>query len=384
MLHPSPPLGGTAELAPAMGHSISEGSAGTTRARVSFDSDRSLPSFSQVRKGKPFFDRPRSFVRAYTKYRTPVVIQSKVHHSSDSSGRGQTHGSPSKDIPNTGIESPSSRSQSRANSPLRNIFRRPGAGHSREEPFIPVDPWKLRLKLRHLSESTARFGSHSTGLGGGRGDGGDHNGEGRNGSGSGNEAQRLGYEWCEYDSNACCCCLPSPISCPSPTTKGARPSLSIIFSQHFLTDALPRQLYLHFLLRLPSLYFSRVARIFEDADVSRPDIQRMIEACNSQDGDRPWSPAVPTATLPMALGVVGNAAGILGSTGQLMPYPEDWSPPAVSPALARFKNSWEAFIDSLMREWKTQNVVSALLLSSVVLQLHRLIHHADALCVGLF
>lgn len=86
----------------------------------------------------------------------------------------------------------------------------------------------------------------------------------------------------------------------------------------------------------------------------------------------------------MALGVVGNAAGILGSTGQLMPYPEDWSPPAVSPALARFKNSWEAFIDSLMREWKTQNVVSALLLSSVVLQLHRLIHHADALCVGLF
>lgn len=91
----------------------------------------------------------------------------------------------------------------------------------------------------------------------------------------------------------------------------------------------------------------------------------MIDACNSRNGDRPWSPAMPATALPMGLGIVGNAAGILGSTGQLMPYPEDWSPPAVSPALARFKNSWEAFIDSLLREWKTQNVVSALLLSLV-------------------
>lgn len=89
----------------------------------------------------------------------------------------------------------------------------------------------------------------------------------------------------------------------------------------------------------------------------------MIDACNSGNGDRPWSPPVPAAVLPM--GIVGNAAGILGSTGQLVPYPEDWTPPAVSPTLARFKNSWEEFIDSLLREWKTLNVVSALLLSSV-------------------
>ena len=205
----------------------------------------------------------------------------------------------------------------------------------------------------HLGESRTRFGSPSTSR---RGDG-DNNDEGRNGE---SEGQRLGYEWCEYDSNTCCCCLPSPLSCPPSTTKS---SLSVIFSQHFLTDILPRQLYLHFLLRLPSLYFSRVARIFEDAEVSRPDIQRMIDACNSGNGDRPWSPAVAAAILPM--GIVGNAPGILGSTGQLLPYPADWSPPIVSPTLARFKNSWEAFIDSLLREWKTLNVVSALLLSSV-------------------
>ncbi|TFK66134.1 hypothetical protein BDN72DRAFT_772446, partial [Pluteus cervinus] len=49
-----------------------------------------------------------------------------------------------------------------------------------------------------------------------------------------------------------------------------------------------------------------------------------------------------------------------------LPSPDEWTPPYVSPALIRFKHSWEAFIDSLMREWKTLNVVSALLLSAIL------------------
>ena len=44
-----------------------------------------------------------------------------------------------------------------------------------------------------------------------------------------------------------------------------------------------------------------------------------------------------------------------------LPFPEDWNPPAVSPAIARFKHSWEQFVDSLLREWKTLNLVSVLL-----------------------
>ena len=44
-------------------------------------------------------------------------------------------------------------------------------------------------------------------------------------------------------------------------------------------DTLPRRLYLHSRLRLRSLYFSRVTRIFEDEAVSRPEIQRIIDAC---------------------------------------------------------------------------------------------------------
>jgi hypothetical protein len=106
-------------------------------------------------------------------------------------------------------------------------------------------------------------------------------------------------------------------------------------------DTLPRQLYLHSQLRLPSLYFSRVARIFEDAAVSRPEIQRIIDACES----------------------VGTENVQNGTTGIVLPFPEEWVPPNVSPALARFKLSWESFVDALVREWKTLNVLSALLLS---------------------
>lgn len=63
---------------------------------------------------------------------------------------------------------------------------------------------------------------------------------------------------------------------------------------------------------------------------------------------------------------VASAAGLaLGTAGQTIPapLPDDWALPTVSPPLARFKHSWEVFVDSLLKEWKTQNVVSALLLS---------------------
>ncbi|TDL17644.1 hypothetical protein BD410DRAFT_729643 [Rickenella mellea] len=96
-------------------------------------------------------------------------------------------------------------------------------------------------------------------------------------------------------------------------------------------DQLLRQAYRHALLRLPSIYFSRVCRLFEDAEVSRPEIMRMIA------------------------GVQAGAE-----------LPAEWTPPVVSPALVRFKMSWEEFVESVMREWKTLNVVSALLLSAIL------------------
>ncbi|KAN0128087.1 hypothetical protein V8E53_014124 [Lactarius tabidus] len=68
-------------------------------------------------------------------------------------------------------------------------------------------------------------------------------------------------------------------------------------------------------LRLPSLYFSRVSRIFRDAAVSRPELQRTIDECEA-----------------------------------------DWVPPNVSPVLARLKLMGET--RSLLREWETPNVLS--------------------------
>ncbi|KAJ7290391.1 hypothetical protein C8J57DRAFT_997864, partial [Mycena rebaudengoi] len=105
---------------------------------------------------------------------------------------------------------------------------------------------------------------------------------------------------------------------------------------------IPQQVYLHILLRLPMLYFSRVTRLFEDANLSLPDIRRMAVATAEQ-----WKDGSPGALLTTWL-------------------PDD---AIVSPHLLNFRHSWEGFIDSLLREWKTQNVVSALMLSAILTML---------------
>lgn len=122
-------------------------------------------------------------------------------------------------------------------------------------------------------------------------------------------------------------------------------------------DTLPRQIYLHTLFRLPALYFSRVSRIFEDAEVSKHEVQRMIEACAPAQ-----APDGVSTGLGANLGFSATFGGARNRTGEtVFPFPENWNPPTVSPALSRFKQSWETFVDSLLREWKTLNLVSVLL-----------------------
>lgn len=105
----------------------------------------------------------------------------------------------------------------------------------------------------------------------------------------------------------------------------------------FFIDTLPRQVYLHLMLRLPSLYFSRVTRIFEDAEMSMPEIKKMALEAASQ-----WKDPVRH----LKKGII-------------------FEPQAISHPHADLQNSWQFFIDSLMREWKTLNIVSVLLLSYV-------------------
>ena len=87
----------------------------------------------------------------------------------------------------------------------------------------------------------------------------------------------------------------------------------------------PRQLYLH----------------AQDAIVSRYELQRTIDACDA----------------------AGTEAAPYWTTSALLQFSEDWVPPSVSPALARFKLLWESFVALRVREWNTLNVLSALLLS---------------------
>jgi len=117
-----------------------------------------------------------------------------------------------------------------------------------------------------------------------------------------------------------------------------------------------RLVYLHVLLRLPSLYFSRVCRVFEDADVSRPDIERLHSMALAREGQG-LDPEARTGTPSHA-------------PVRFPSSPREWATlielHEISPALINFKSSWEDFVDGLMREWKTLNVVSALLLSAIV------------------
>ncbi|KAG1800327.1 uncharacterized protein HD556DRAFT_1230443 [Suillus plorans] len=212
-------------------------------------------------------------------------------------------------------ESPSA-SHSRAASPMR-IFAWPAfrRRETREEPFVPQNPFQRRNPLRRFS-----IGSPD-----------------RNNDES-------------FDPNcedALKQCLPRPVTCIP--LKASRKFLRS--SRDFLMDTLPRQIYLHLLLRLPSLYFSRIARIYQDAELSRPDIERLIEACASQVPNPTSSPIPPGAHY---------------HPQPALPLADEWTIANVSPALIRFKHSWEAFIDSLLREWKTLNLVSALLLSAIL------------------
>lgn len=109
----------------------------------------------------------------------------------------------------------------------------------------------------------------------------------------------------------------------------------------FLSDTLPRQIYLHCLLRLPSLYFSRVDRIFTDADLTLGEIKDMALRATAED-------SVILYTHMLELG--HDAQPELGT---------DFLPPSYK----RLKHGWESFIDNLMKEWKTLNIVSGLLIA---------------------
>lgn len=139
----------------------------------------------------------------------------------------------------------------------------------------------------------------------------------------------------------------------------------------FLFDTVPRQIYLYLLLRLPYLYFSRVTRVFEETEMSMPVIkQAILDAARAKAEVGYYDAGMPVpvpvgagqnAWMPDNKGVDGNGAAVMSSQPHL-PWAY-WEPPPESFAYARLQNTWEAFVDSLQKEWKTLNIISVLLLS---------------------
>lgn len=219
-----------------------------------------------------------------------------------------------------GHESPlaASSPHSRTTSPLRRLGWSPFR-HAHEDAFVPVDPFQLRTRLSRLSFLSPDIENH------------------------------LPFDpTCEE--NPFCCI--TPLGC-SPKAR----FLSFLRDvRYFTLDTLPRQIYLHLLFRLPSLYFSRISRVYEDAQLSKPDLGRMIDTYSSSRQLQQRQRIVRSSPIP---------PGAHYHPAPVLPFPDQWTTANVSPALVRFKQSWEAFIDSLLREWKTLNLVSALLHSSV-------------------
>ncbi|KAG2011214.1 hypothetical protein CC2G_011359 [Coprinopsis cinerea AmutBmut pab1-1] len=116
----------------------------------------------------------------------------------------------------------------------------------------------------------------------------------------------------------------------------SKPESKLEVAVRYSTREIPKEVYNLFLLRLPSLYFSRVARIFEEADLSLSELKKM---------------ALETATKSNSY---GPSAYFLEAHSNLPPVYES------------LKNTWEGFIDSVMREWKTFNIISVLLLSAIL------------------
>ncbi|KZT13264.1 uncharacterized protein LAESUDRAFT_669722 [Laetiporus sulphureus 93-53] len=326
------PSGALHHLSGATRASESESSVGkgTARQRSSHESDRaSLPATLQG---------IRQAIASRHAHRSQSATRSGSNLSGEGSSRvGQTprHPFPTERLnllnlsprleKDTNTPTSRSPSQSRAASPLRRLGWALHRNHPREEPFVPVDPFRLSFFGVRRENSPSRDQSPGE-------------------KDVGCKERFIG-------------CLPLPVS--TEPKEGKQHAEGCWFAmvndtRTFFLDTLPRQVYLILLLGLPAIYWSRVARVFEDAELSKPDVQRMIDnRLTARDCALAGAPAAHGRAMPRGRDVI-------------LPFPEDWNPPSVSPALARFKHSWELFVDSLLREWKTLNLVSALLCTCVL------------------
>jgi len=106
------------------------------------------------------------------------------------------------------------------------------------------------------------------------------------------------------------------------------------------TDAFFSQIYMQLLLRLPSHYFDRVDRLSRDANMALKEILDLAVESNMKCGD-------DFQTQILDLGQHSS--------------PTIVDPDTLPPAYRQLTVRWSCFIDDLLEEWRTLNIVSALL-----------------------
>jgi hypothetical protein len=106
-------------------------------------------------------------------------------------------------------------------------------------------------------------------------------------------------------------------------------------------------IYLNLLLHLPRFYLTRVNKVNGDAEISKTDLIQILQV-KSRDlkrGREKGNFFDPSNIPVRSWGVQIN------------------DKKQVTPAMLAFKETWNDFIDSLLREWNAANIISALLLS---------------------
>lgn len=156
---------------------------------------------------------------------------------------------------------------------------------------------------------------------------------------------------------------------PQPTipAKAEAPTAFNIVLSSFLrfTHPLAKVIYTPLLLNIPSLYRSRVFKVFLEADLGLSQLKNMVVKLASRGKMN------KVMMLRVGVGMGADAFNIKGSYAQ-PPYlsggpavaPSPWSQ-SLPPEYEELQKTWNNFIDSLLEEWKTLGVISALVLSCV-------------------
>lgn len=113
----------------------------------------------------------------------------------------------------------------------------------------------------------------------------------------------------------------------------------------FLADTLSSQIYMPFFLYLPSHYFNRVDRLSRDANMALKEILDLAVELNVTCGN-------DFQTKILDLGQHSS--------------PSIVDPESLPPAYRQLTIRWSCFIDDLLEEWRTLNIVSALLVPWVI------------------